>query len=111
MNKEEILLELLADTIPSDPNEFNSETGYGEPQHWMTLPYDRSLEIVYEETGDDNRYYSWRVHCNETEFDNDDFHRTMGIIDQNNSDDLYFDTRIQKLNWAITVALEKPRSK
>ena len=111
MNKEEILLELLADTIPSDPNEFNSETGYGEPQHWMALPYGRSLEIVYEETGDDYRYYSWWVHCNETEFDNDDFHSTMGVIDENNSEDMEFDTRIQKLNWAITVALEKPRSK
>ena len=107
----EILLELLADTIPSDPNEFNSETGFGEPQHWMKLPYDRSLEIVYEETGDDDRYYSWRVHCNGTEFDNDDFHSTMGVMDENYSDDLHFDTRIKKLNWAITVALEKPRSK
>ena len=110
MNREEILLELLADTIPSDPNEFNSETGFGEPQHWMSLPYDRSLEIVYEETGDDNRYYTWRVHCNEKEFDNDDFRGTMGVMDINDSDDLDFDTRIRLLNWAIEVALEKPRS-
>ena len=110
MNKEEILLSLLADTIPSDPNEFNSETGYGEPQHWMTLPYDRSLEIVYEETGDDKRYYSWKVHCNETEFDNDDFHGTIGVMDESNSENLEFDTRLSKLNWDITLALEKPRS-
>lgn len=109
MNKKEILLELLAETIPSDPNEFNSETGFGEPQHWMTLPYDRSLEIVYEETGDDKRYYSWRVHCNETEFDNDDFHGTMGVMDMNFSDDLEFDTIMNKLSWAIKVASEKPR--
>lgn len=109
MNKEEILLELLVDTISSDPNEFNSETGFGEPQHWMSLPYDRGLEIVYEETGDDNRYYSWRVHCNGEEYDNDDFHSTMGVIDTNTSDDLDFNTRMAKLNWAIEVALEKPR--
>lgn len=109
MDRADMLLELLADTIPSDPNEFNSETGYGEPQHWMTLPWNRSLEIVYEETGDDNRYYSWRVHCNEKEFDNDLFHSTMGIIDQNISDNLHFDTRLTKLNWAIEVAKEKPR--
>lgn len=51
MNREDLLLNLLADTIPPDPNEFNSETGFGELQHWMSLPYDRSLEIVYEETG------------------------------------------------------------
>ena len=109
MNKEEMLLSLLTDTIPSDPNEFNSETGYGEPQHWMTLPYDRSLEIVYEETGDNNRYYSWRVHCNEKEFENDDFHSTMGVMGVNASDDLAFDTRYAKLNWAIKVASEKPK--
>ena len=41
MNKEEILLSLLADTIPSHPNEFYSET----------------------------------------EFANDDFHSTMGVMD------------------------------
>lgn len=104
MKREDMLLELLADNIPSDPNEFNSETGYGEPQHWITLPYDRSLEITYEDTGDDNRYYSWRVHCNEKEFENDDFHSTMGVIDTNISNDLNFDTRVSKLNWAINVA-------
>ena len=108
MNREEMLLELLAETIPSDPNEFNSETGYGEPQHWVTLPYDRSLEIVYEETGDNNRYYSWRVHCNEREFEDDMFHGTMGVMDQDCSDDMSFDTRVAKLNWAIKVAEEKP---
>ena len=107
-NREEMLLSLLADTIPDDPNEFNSETGYGEPQHWMSLPYDRSLEIVYEETGDDNRYYSWRVHCNEQEFDRDDYHSTMGIIDQNSTEDLSFDSRLSMVNWAIDVASVKP---
>ena len=109
MKREELLLSLLAETIPSEPDDFNSETGYGEPQHWMTLPYDRSLEIVYEEIGDDNRYYSWRVHCNEIEFDNDIFHGTMGIMDQSFSDDMDFDTRIIKLNWAIKVAEVKPK--
>ena len=108
MSREEMLLSLLADTIPSDPNEFNSETGYGEPQHWMTLPYDRSLEIVYEETGDDHRYYSWRVHCNEKEFENDLFHKTMGVMDSNSSEDMSFDTRLAKLNWAIKVSSGKP---
>lgn len=109
MNREQTLMELLADTIPSHPSEFNSETGYGEPQHWMTLPYDRSLEIVYEETGDDKRYYSWRVHCNDQEFEDDDFHSTMGVMGVNTSEDLLFDTRMSKLSWAIKVAEEKPR--
>ena len=104
----ETLLSLLADTIPDDPNEFNSETGCGEPQHWMTLPYDRSLEIVYEETGDDNRYYSWRIHCNDQEFDRDDYHSTMGVMGETVSDTLSFDTRLSMINWAIKVASEKP---
>ncbi len=104
LSKEKALLALLTETIPEDPNEFNSETGYGEPQHWMTLPHGRSLEIVYEETGDDNRYYSWRVYCSEKEFDNDDFHGTMGVIDQTSSDDMKFETRVKKLIWAIDVA-------
>ena len=72
----------------------------------MTLPYDRALEITYEETGDDNRYYSWRVHCNEKEFDNDEFHNTMGIIAEEISDNLLFDTRINLLDWAINKALK-----
>ena len=105
--KEGILLELLAETIPSDPNEFNSETGYGEPQHWVTLPKDRSLEIVYEETGDGKRYYSWRVHCNEQEFEDDVFHSTMGVIAENFSDDMNFDTRVGLLDWAIRVAMKE----
>ena len=108
--KADLLLSLLADNIPDDPNEFNSETGIGEPQHWMTLPYDRSLEIVYEETGDDNRYYTWRVHCNEEEFENDEFHDTIGVMDTSTSDDLHFDTRLARLEHAIKVASEKPRA-
>ncbi len=108
MSREELLLELLADNIPDDPNEFNSETGYGEPQHWVTLPYDRSLEIVYEDTGDDNRYYSWRVHCNNEEFDNDVFHSTMGVMDESAANDLTFDTRLKLITWAIKVAEERP---
>ena len=109
MSREDLLLELLADTIPSDPNEFNFETGYGEPQHWVTLPYDRSLEITYEETGDDNRYYSWRIHCNEEEFDNDVFSSTNGVMDEDVSEDMSFETRVAKLDWAIRVTKKKPK--
>ena len=109
MNIEELLIELLADTIPSKLVDFNSETEYGEPQHWITLPYDRSLEIVYEETGDDNRYYSWRGHCNETEFDNDDFRSTMGVMAETFSEDMSFDTRVSLLKWSIEVTKKEPQ--
>ena len=107
-SKEDILLDLLTETIPEDPNEFNSATEYGEPQHWVTLPYDRSLEIVYEDTKDDDRYYSWRVHCNEKEFENDQFHMTMGVMGQLTSKDMHFETRRTKLDWAIQIAMVEP---
>lgn len=108
VNREDMLLELLACTVPTDPIRFNSETGLGEPQHWMAMPYDRSLEIVYEEAENDNRFYSWRIHCNEEEFDNDLFHGTLGVIDQRISDDLSFDTVVTNIEWAVKVASVKP---
>ena len=98
------VLQILALNIPDDPDQFNSETGYGEPQHWIELLNGRSLEITYEETGDDNRYYTWRVHCSEEEFDNDDFHSTMGVVDQLTSNDLSLETRLKRLKWAIEVS-------
>ena len=105
---EKILLQLLAEYIPSSPLFFDDETMYCEPSFWMQLQHGRYLEIVYEDTGDDDRYYSWRVHCNEKEFDDDIFHETLGVIDGTNSDDMSLETRMEKLKWAITVAEEKP---
>lgn len=101
MTREEVLLNMLVESIPRKPNEFNCKTGFDEPQHWMSLPNGRSLEITYEETGDDNRYYLWRIHCNEKEFDN----YINGIIDERISWDMYHQTRLKNINWAIDVAL------
>ncbi len=105
--KVKMLLNMMARNIPDEPGLFNDTTSMGEPQHWIDLPYGRSLEITYEETGDNNRYYSWRVHCNDNEYDNDDFHGTMGIMDQSTSDDLSFVTRRNLIAWAFEVAMEK----
>lgn len=101
---EKILLQLLAEHIPSCPSFFDDETEYGEPTFWMKLQHGRYLEITYEDTGDDDRFYSWRVHCSEKEFDDDIFHGTLGVIDKNCSDDMSLKTRMEKLKWAITVA-------
>lgn len=110
MSKEDLLLELLADNaIPSNIEEFNSCTEYGEPQHWVTLPYDRSLEITFESNGlkEKDRYYSWRIHCNDEEFDSGEYYRTVGVVAQNTSDDMDFDTRVRLLEWAIDTTIKE----
>ncbi len=98
------VINVLAAAMPEDYSGFNSETGFGEPQHWMDMPNGRSLEIVWEDTGDDKRYYSWRLHCSENEFDNDDFHGTMGVIWESSSDDFNYDTRLSMIEEVIKVS-------
>lgn len=95
---EKILLQLLAEHIPSCPSFFDDETAYCEPTFWMKLQHGRYLEITYEDTGDDDRFYSWKVRCSETHV----------VIDEDCSDDMSLETRMEKLKWAITVAEEKP---
>ena len=93
--------------MPENLEEFNSETSYGEPQHFMSLPNLRSLEIVHEESGLDEKeqYYSWRIHCSDEEFDADKFRGTMGIIDERTSDTYDAKTIIENLEWANKVAM------
>lgn len=61
-----------------------SETEYGEPQWWIYLKSGRSIEITFESYGLEQTkcYYSVRYHCTDEEFNNDDFHGTLGVIDQ-----------------------------
>lgn len=61
-----------------------SETEYGEPQGWIYLNDDTSLEITHEEYGLDlkDQYFSLRLHCSESDFENDVYHKTMGVIEQ-----------------------------
>ena len=68
----------------------HNETGYGEPQAFIEADNDRSIEIVQEMEGlcENEYFYSLRLHCNETEFDNDNFHGTCGIVDMYNTNSL-----------------------
>ena len=60
----------------------NSETEFGEPQIWVYLNDDTSVEITHEEYGVPihEQYYSFRIHCSEEDFENDIYHSTMGVI-------------------------------
>lgn len=60
--------------------ENETETEYGEPQYWIYLKSGRSIEITEE------HFYSVRLHCSYTEFDDDNFHSTCGVIDQETAD-------------------------
>ena len=64
-------------------NSFNSETAYGEPQHWIYLKTGRSIEITHEEYGLSRKEQMFliRYHCSEKEYDDGDFQSTNGIID------------------------------
>lgn len=67
-------------------NSFETETEYGEPQHWIYLKSGRSIEVTYENVSSvnfipANNSFTIRYHCSEQEFDNDDFHGTIGIIE------------------------------
>lgn len=87
-------------------SEGSGETALGEPQAYLELPHGRSLEITHEEAGlpEKDQYYSWMVHCSNQEFDDEKFHKTMGVIDKDISDDLSETTCIKMLEWAYRVA-------
>lgn len=60
-----------------------NETSCGSPQAWLYLKSERSIEIVLEQEGLEEKdyFYSIRLHCSEEEFDNDDFKSTCGVIE------------------------------
>lgn len=64
------------------------------------------MEVTHEEHGIpiNEQYYSWRVNCNDEEFENDLFHSTCGVVDQKISDDLSLDTCLKMAEWAMKVA-------
>lgn len=67
----------------------NFETEFGEPQVWVYLNNDMSVEITHEEYGlsFSEQYYSLRLHCSEEDFENDIYHSTMGVIYQTIGDE------------------------
>ena len=90
---EKILLQLLAERIPSCLSFFDDETMYGEPLFLMELQHGKYLDIVYEDMGDGGGFYRWKVYS-----------QTYVVIGENDSDDMSLETRMEKLKWAITVA-------
>lgn len=67
-------------------NSFETETEYGEPQHWVYLKSGRSIEVTYEDIASvnfisENHAFTIRYHCSEKEFDDNDFHGTNGVIE------------------------------
>lgn len=83
-----------------------TDTPFGEPQMWVNLPNGRSLEITHETYGLKERdcYYTWRVHCSDEEFENDDFHSTCGVIDTRISGNEDYETWLKNLLWAYAIA-------
>lgn len=76
----------MKNTILKNP----SETEYGEPQWWIYLKSSRSIEITLESYGlePEKCYYSVRYNCTDKEFVNDNFHDTLGVIDQGVTSDV-----------------------
>lgn len=82
-----------------------NETEYGEPQAYIDLPGGRNLEVTHEEYGlrPKDQYYSWRVNCSDKEFDDDKFHKTCGVIDKSNTDDITEEICRDMIAWAYRV--------
>ena len=83
-----------------------NQTCYGEPQAYIALPNERSLEITHESYGlpEDEQFYSWRVHCSDQEFDNDNYKETLGVVKQTTSTSLAENECLILLRWAYIVA-------
>lgn len=87
-----------------------SETSYGEPQAWIGLDNGRSIEVVLEQEGlsEEQYFYSVRLHCNEAEFDNNEYHGTYGVITQLNTASSDIDEIRKMLVEVLFVNSEEP---
>lgn len=91
--KPELIVPLSAEVVKAFDDIVNqlqnkeNTTSYGEPQAWTELSNGRSIEVVLEQEGLEEKdyYYSVRLHCNEAEYDGHEYHRTNGVIDQYNT--------------------------
>ena len=102
-------LTVLAANMPKDFSGFTSETESGEPEYLMDLPNGRTLKIVYQDTGDVNRYYSWQVLYSDNEFTELDYNPDDLVIAEEDVDGFDFDTVYMELDWAIRIATETPK--
>lgn len=80
-----------------------NETVFGEPQAWVYLESNRSIEITLEQEGLEEKdyFYAVRLHCNEDEFDNEDFESTCGIIESYCTSEVNEEEMIQLLNQML----------
>lgn len=77
-------MKIMQEVLSDIKNQFEvNNNGFGEPQAWVDIEGDRSIEITHEKDllPKDEEFYSLRLHCSEEEFQDDDFHSTIGIIE------------------------------
>ena len=91
--------------------EFSTETEYGEPQAWLYIENGESVEITYEKNGlkPSKYFYSIRKHCNEEDFENDVYHKTMGVIEDWNCDNIQ--ALIEIVGFAVKNSIARAEEK
>lgn len=87
--------------------ESETETALGEPQWWVYLKSGRSIEITLESAGlpEKRRYCSVRLHASDNEFDRDEYHSTVGVIDSRCTADIEDQTVDELLDEAADIAV------
>ena len=77
-------LETLFENVKKQFEAMENTNVHGEPQAFISLENGRSIEITLEKEGlsEEDFFYSGRLHCTEEEFDNNAFPSTMGILNQ-----------------------------
>lgn len=80
-------MEAIIADVKAQLNNKESTTAYGEPQAFADLGHGRCIEVTLEQEGLDieDYFFSVRLHCNDAEFDNGEFHSTAGVIDVYNT--------------------------
>lgn len=81
--------------------DMNETTALNEPVGWLILSDETSIEICHEEEGYKVPFYSVRRHCSETDFDNEKYATTCGIIESYVCNNLY--EVINKLTELLTT--------
>jgi hypothetical protein len=87
-------------------NQFKlNKNSYGESQAWLEIDKNRSIEITHEKEGlpKNEEFYSLRLHCNNEEYDNDKFNKTMGIIDIYNTEKISNEQLEKGINYLMQV--------
>lgn len=94
--------DLIAD-LKDQLQQGKQTTELGEPQAWVELENGRSIEVTLEQHGLEGKgqFYSVRLHCNQREYENNDFSSTNGVIDCCTT----FNSDIHELDGQIRAAI------